>query len=160
MAQMFFAVCTPQGVIAALKKTFPVETVRNLPTKKEHCRQQAGRGRHGAADTQKGRAQHQVIPIIDAAGNTAAIVHHPGLEGAEEQNADNIAHTIKSRQTDEKAIFQLPPCVPQKKQRICRGPDEQHHKCTPVSLPHFLHRWFSVSALESFREQLLTAQAF
>ena len=44
----------------------------HLPADKKHGSQRAGGDRQRSAHGQKGRAEHQIVPVIDAAGGAAA----------------------------------------------------------------------------------------
>ena len=50
-------------------------------------------------DKQERRKHHGIVPVINAAGNTAFVLHKPCLERTEKQNTDHVAHGIG--QTDQ-----------------------------------------------------------
>ena len=42
----------------------------------------------------EGSEHHDKVPVIDTAAAAAFVLHHPCLEGAEEKNANHVAHGI------------------------------------------------------------------
>ena len=57
-------------------------------------------------DKKQGREHRSVIPVIDPAGTAAFILHKPALEGAEEQNADQIAYRISAAEQNHHSVIQ------------------------------------------------------
>ena len=49
----------------------------------------------GDDDEDERGEDHGEVPIVDAASGAAAVVHHPRLEGAEEQDADHVGDGIE-----------------------------------------------------------------
>ena len=96
---MFLALAALKGLIAGFEKPLPAEMIGDFPADKQDGGQNTGPAGQRTGQRQQGGAEHEVVPVINPAGGAAAVVHHPGLEGTEKQNADDVAYTVKSCQT-------------------------------------------------------------
>ena len=103
-AQVFLALIAFEGAVAAFQETFLVAVIGIFPMEENVESQHTGGNGESVAQTQQRGTDHQIVPVIDPAGGAAAIVHHPGLEGTEEQNADDIHDAVQSGQTDHETV--------------------------------------------------------
>ena len=104
--QLFLTLVTAHGTVTALIEIIRMTVVRNLPAKQQNHRKDASRKNQGTSQYHQGCANHNVIPVENTAGGTAAIVHHPGLERTEEQDANDVADTVESSKAHHKTSAQ------------------------------------------------------
>ncbi len=86
-AQLFLTGTAAQCLVALLVKPLRMACMDDLPADKKHGSQRTGGDRQRSAHGQKGRAEHQIVPVIDAAGGAAAVMHPESLEGTEKEDA-------------------------------------------------------------------------
>ena len=106
----------------------------DLPADKKHGSQRTGGDRQRSAHGQKGRAEHQIVPVIDAAGGAAAVMHPESLEGTEKEDADNVAHAVEPRKTHQKPQPQPALGIAEKDQGIAADPYQSHQGGAPVCM--------------------------
>ena len=108
VAELFRTMRAGEASIGRLGKALGMQTEGDLPHEQKqqgkpqktpcvNARQKDERGEH-----------HGVIPIVDAAGAAAFVLHKPSLKRAEEEDTDHVADRIK--ETDQKqdaAVDQL-----------------------------------------------------
>ena len=80
-----------------------MQTVGNLPPEKQRNGTSQQAIGVPAGNEYKGRKHHRKIPIVDAAGGTAPILHKPRLKRTEEQDANDIAYRICKGNQDQNA---------------------------------------------------------
>ena len=61
-----------------------------------------------ALDKEKRCTHHKEVPVVDAAGSAAAVLHEPGLKRAEEQDTDHITNGICKGDYDQNAFIDDP----------------------------------------------------
>ena len=93
-AKFFRAVHTAQTFIGLFREILRMEVKLHLPLdqydhgdQKQAALEKMPRHRHG-------RKHHREIPVVYPTGRAAPVLHHPRLEGTEEQDADNIADEV------------------------------------------------------------------
>ena len=101
MAELLFTICTGETSVCVLSEALGVEAEEDLPYdhKKEAHTEKRERVRVG--DKGKGSKHHRVIPVVYSTASTTLVLHKPGLEGAEIEYADHIAHGIEEGYKDE-----------------------------------------------------------
>ena len=105
----------------------------------------------------EGREHHREIPVIDAAIGAASVLHKPGLEGAEEEDADHITNAVGEGDENENALIDdLRPI----KQTDDAVEGEPRRGDGEGALPRLQSRCFFIRRDEIPRELLLTAGAF
>ena len=97
LAELFGTVLAAKRLVCALGKTLGMALVGDFPSEKNNERNEKKAIRIDAGNHQKRSANHCKIPIVNTAGGAAAILHKPGLEWAEEKDADNITNTVCQR---------------------------------------------------------------
>ena len=113
LTQFFFTLGTGQGLIGLRGPTLRMEAIGDLPLGQKHQRHEYQTPGVDGGDEDQGRAHHGKIPVVNAAGTTTAVAHHPGLEGADPQDADHIAHTVSQADQDQNALIN-DACIVQK----------------------------------------------
>ena len=113
-AELFFAVYTSNGKVRRIRETLGVGVIGDLPFDEQRQGgqdQDQGKGVHDVLvisfdyhEEEDGGEDHREVPVIDAASGAATVVHHPRLEGAEEQDADHVAYGIEKRDEHQDAL--------------------------------------------------------
>ena len=89
------AVGTLKSTVGAFIKTFRMKSKGNFPKgKNDNCSCAKAPGKE-SRNKNKGREHHHVVPVKNAAGGAAAVLHKPNTEGAPEKNTDKVTN-IKS----------------------------------------------------------------
>ena len=104
MAELFLAMGAGEAFIRSLVKALGMQPCRKLPNEQEEKRNAEKPPRVIMRDEDQGGEHHGIVPVIDAAAATAFILHEPGLEGAEEENADHIADRIEEADQKENSL--------------------------------------------------------
>ncbi len=108
-------------------------------------------------DEKQRRKHHCIIPIVYPAGTAAFILHKPGLERTEKQDADDIAYGIDAAQQDHDSVIQHPGHMQSAKDPIKNDPDQRDQDCgIIIRNGNFRLAGFHVIA----RKLLLAARAF
>ena len=103
VAEFFLTVFATDAFIGGIREAFGVKTECDLPAQQKKERERQKCPRIGARDEDERGKHHREIPVIDAAIGAATVFHEPSLEGAEKQNANEIADTISEGDEDEDA---------------------------------------------------------
>ena len=107
-------------------------------------------------DEEQRREHHGEIPVVDAAGHAAAVLEEPGLERAEEQDADHIAHRIQRAEQKHEVAVQNSDLIQSSKRSIEHDPDKSNENgCVII----FDLDFCVAGLLEILSELLLTARA-
>ena len=157
-AELFLAIGAIKATVGCRRKTLGVEAVRDLPAQKERNRASEKAVGIKARNEYERREHHCKIPIIDAAGGTAAVLHEPCLERAEEENADNVAHRIGDGDQDQNPAVKDSQKVEKTEHGVECKPDEGDERGGSRGLIHGLALsvlWRVISC-----KLLLTAHAF
>ena len=93
-AKFLVAMLAGNACIGCFGKTFGMTLIIPFPTEQQHQRERDKAIRVGMRNEYERREHHCKIPVIDAAVCAASVLHKPGLEGAEEEDADHVAHGI------------------------------------------------------------------
>ena len=129
MAELFLTFRAADTAVSIGGKSFGVQLIGYLPTEKKserkgkHCQ-----GEH-VGDKHQRREHHGKIPIIYAAVGTAAILHKPRLEGAEEQNAYHIANAVSKADQHQRALVNNTKQVKPTHNAVQRHPYGNYRKC-------------------------------
>ena len=94
LAELFGAILAGYRIVAALHKSFGMSAVRNFPLEKNYKSYSEKRPGKGMRNKYKGSEHHCVIPVVYSARAAALVLHYPGLEGAEEEDAYNVANRV------------------------------------------------------------------
>ena len=135
-AELLRAVGAGKALVAAGRKPLWVEVTLHLPLnhQTQSCTQE-GPG-VGIGNEQKGREHHGVVPVVDAAGGAAAVFHDPGLEGAEKQNADDVADGIGQGDEQQDAPVDNPGVIEDAENGVQGDPGGKHRKGHHALLVH------------------------
>ena len=112
-----------QTGICCIRKLFRVPAVGDFPAqqKNERTAEQAViiHTRH----EDEGGEHHCKIPVVNAAGRTAAVFHKPCLKGAEKQDADDVTDRIGKTDENQDALVNDAEEIQHTEQRIECNPD-------------------------------------
>ena len=92
VAQLFSAARAGEAAVGLLIEALGVAKSGDFPVEQEKKRHTEDGVCIDVRDKYKGCEHHGVIPVVDAAASTAFVLHKPGLEGTEEENADHITN--------------------------------------------------------------------
>ena len=134
--------------------------VGDFPAEEQCHGQNASSYRKPTGNPQQWCTYHQIVPIIDAAGSAAAVMHHPGLKRTEEENADDVAYAVKSRHADQKTVTKPTSPVCKEKGNIQSNPGDQNPQGAAVCFADFLFRRGLSGGLKPASEFLLAAETF
>ena len=92
MAKLLGAVVTAYATVGLGRKSLGMKLIGDLPTRENYSRktEESPGVKAGHKDT-RGK-HHNEIPVVYSAVRAASVLHHPGLEGTEEQNTYNITN--------------------------------------------------------------------
>ena len=111
-----------------------MSAVGDLPPKKEEQGTAEQAVRVDMRNEYERREHHRVIPIVNAAGGTAPVLHKPGLERTEIKNADNIAHRKAERDQDQYPRVKNAEEIKQAENTVERKPDSRDKGGNPPRL--------------------------
>jgi len=156
VAELFLTLAAVQGTVGLFGKPLGVTADGDLPPDQQG--QGAGQeapGVPGGDKDQRG-SHHGVVPVINAAGGAALVLHEPGLEGAEEEDADHVAHGVGQAHQQEDACVDDPGEIQAADGPVQGGPGQDDGQGgLPGLQVHPLRRL--VPGLVVFPELLLTA---
>ena len=92
LAKLLVAMAAGGVGVGRCGESLGMAVVGPFPTDQNRQRKRDEAIRVGVWDENKGREHHREIPIVDAAVGAASILHKPGLERAEKQDTDDVAH--------------------------------------------------------------------
>ena len=114
-AELLLAIHAAQRQIRRVGESFRMCMIDNLPFDEQNQRGQYQNEREridevpvlpfGDDDENEWGEDHREIPVVDAAGRAAAVMHHPCLEWAEEQNADHVRDAIEQGDKHQDALI-------------------------------------------------------
>ena len=128
MAELFLAMGTGEAFIRSLVKALGMQPCGKLPNEQKEKRNAEKPPRVIMRNKDQRREHHGVIPIIDAAAATAFILHKPGLEGAEEENADHIADRIEEADQKENSLVDPMEEIRRADRAVEPKPSESHRR--------------------------------
>ena len=131
MAELFLAVAAGKTFVCHLRKPFGMAICHDLPIDQQQQRQAEKRIGEPMRHKHKGGKHHRVIPVIDPTASAALVLHHPGLEGTEEQDADHITNRIRQTDQHENAGIDHARQIEDTDGAIQQKPEQQHLKDTP-----------------------------
>ena len=105
VTEFFFAVLAREASVALFAHALGVTPKRQFPTNENHQRQQKQTPRVPMENENKRGKQHSEIPVVDTAGGATFVFHKPSLEGAEKENANHIAHSIRQAYQNENILI-------------------------------------------------------
>ena len=71
------------------------------------------------------REHHGIVPIVDPARAAAFVLHEPGLERTEKENAYNVAHGIGAGDQDHDPVVKDPEHVERSDHAVKSDPDQR-----------------------------------
>ena len=102
--ELLCAVLTAKVVVGALAEPLRVPEEGQLPPEQQGHGQSEKAPGVGLLDEEQRREHHGVVPVVDAAGAAALVLHEPGLDRAEEQDTDHVAHGVGAAEQDHDAV--------------------------------------------------------
>ena len=157
VAELFLAVFAGDTGVRAIREALRVHPKRDLPAKQEQKRHSEQAPRVEIRDEHQRREHHREVPIIYAADCTASVFHKPGLKGAEKQDADHVADSVREADEDEDAAVDDTDVMQESDRAIQRKPCQCDGK---RALPRLKLRVALAGGAVIARELLLTAHAF
>ena len=156
-AQLFIAALAGEAGVGGLGEPLGVEAEGDLPAGEDAQGHGQQAPRVGVGDEEQRGKHHGEIPVVDAAGGTASILHEPHLEGAEEQDADHVAHAVGQADQEQDAYVNDMGEVQGGDGAVQHQPYQGHRYRTPTAGQDrgVLSRWLEITA-----ELLLTPGAF
>ena len=127
MAKLFLAMRAGEALVGLLIEALGMQMRRQLPEEKKQERNAEKPPREIMRNEDERREHHRIIPVIDTAAATALILHKPGLEGAEEEDADHIANRIKEADEEEDSIIDHREKIQCADRAVQKNPDKRHH---------------------------------
>ena len=106
LAELFGAILAGYRIVAALHKSFGMSAVCNFPLEKNYKSYSEKRPGKGMRNKYKGSEHHCVIPVVYSARAAALVLHYPGLEGAEEQDAYNVAYRVSESNQKKNSLIE------------------------------------------------------
>ena len=128
MAKLFLAICTGEACVCFFGKAFRMAPYGKLPYDKKQKRNAEQTPRIRVRNKNERGKHHGEIPIIDPTASAAFVFHKPGLEGAEEKNADHIADGIRKADEQENSFIYNIHIVKNADERIERKPCRRNEK--------------------------------
>ena len=156
-AGLFLAVLTHKRSVGILSESFGVELVGNFPDEKKyksHTEQGPG---VNAGDEHKGGEHHCVVPVVDTAVCAALALKEPVTDGAEEEDAYDIADTVSEGNKHKHACVIYAEEVETTDNEVEREPAQGKCEC---SLPGGESGLFFTCGNVSSLEVLVTAYGF
>ena len=92
LAELFRAIFAGNRVVAAFNEALGVSSVAVFPLDENNERDSEQGPRERMRNKNERGKHHSVIPVIYSAGCAAFVLEYPGLEWAEEENADDVAY--------------------------------------------------------------------
>ena len=108
VTQLFLTHSTGKGLVGTFCKALGVLMHGVFPLDKEQKRKTKEGPRVSIFNKHKGCKHHCIVPVVYAAAAAALVLHKPGLEWAEEQNADNITNGISKAYKEQYACIYNP----------------------------------------------------
>ena len=126
VAELFLAMRAGETLVGLLIKALGMQMRRDLPEDEKQKRNAEKPPREIMRNEDKRREHHRIIPIIDTAAAAALILHKPGLEGAEEKDADHIANCIEEADEEEDSIVNHQEEIQCADRAVQKNPDKRH----------------------------------
>ena len=129
MAKLLGAVVTAYATVGLGRKSLGMKLIGDLPTRENYSRktEESPGVKAGHKDT-RGK-HHNEIPVVYSAVRAASVLHHPGLEGAEEENADHIANTVCRAYYEQNTGVDNVKEVKRAYRSVKSNPGGEHDKC-------------------------------
>ena len=128
VTQFLGAVAASEVSVGVFREAFGVEEEGDLPSGQQHYREGQQAPGIGLADEEERREHHGVVPVVDAAGGAALVLQEPGLEGAEEEDADDVAHRIGRAEQQHDAVVEDTHHVEAAEDQVERYPYQRHEE--------------------------------
>ena len=157
-AKLLLAIRAIEALVACCREALGVQTVGDLPAQEERQRTAEQAIGVKTRDEYEGREHHCEIPIIDAAGGAATVLHEPHLEGAEEQNTNDVTDGVRDGDQDQESSVEDVRKIEDSEHGVEGKPDEGNERGRSGGLVH--GRGTSFFGVVISFELLLTAHAF
>ena len=156
-AGLFLAVLTHKRCVGVLCESLGVELIGYFPDEKEHeSHTEQGPGIN-AGDEHEGSEHHSIVPVVYTAICAALVLEEPVTDGAEEEDAYDIADTVSERNEHEHACVIYAEEVETTDNEVEREPAQGKCEC---SLPGGESGLFFTCGNVSSLEVLVTAYGF
>ena len=156
LAELFGAIFAGYRIVAALHESFGIHAVRQFPLEENDEGYSEKRPGERVRNEYKGREHHSVVPVIYSARSATLVLHYPGLEGAEEQDADNVAYRVSESDQKKNSLIEYTHIVKHTDYSVECYPRAECGECYNAGLSvHFRAllgsiRLFLIIALELF----------
>ena len=98
VTQLFRTAGAGETLVGGLGEAFRIPPQQIFPLNEQSQRNAQQAPGVEVGDKQQRREHHGEIPVVDAAGGAAAVLHQEGLEGAEKQHADQVGQVVEGAQ--------------------------------------------------------------
>ena len=105
VAELFLAVLATDALVGGFREAFGAQAEGDLPAQEQKKREGKECPSVGTRNEDERCEHHREVPVIDAAIGTASVFHKPSLEGAEKENANHIAHSIRQAYQNENILI-------------------------------------------------------
>ena len=123
-AELVGTVGAAQRRVGYLPEALGVHHHAQLPHQPHRDRQQDQAQGVEAAHADHGREHHQMVPVEDAAGRAAAVLHNEP-EGAPDQYADQVADIERERDEEERRVGEDAQPMQQRERNHHRRPEQE-----------------------------------
>ena len=114
-----------QGCVGVIPKALGIHHYAKLPHQPcDHRHDQQGAGKKTICKDQRGK-HHQVIPVKDPTGGTAAVFHDQP-EGAPDQHANQVADVKQHRDHKQRYLVDYAPIIQQPDPRDQKAPKDKN----------------------------------
>ena len=105
-AKLFFATRAIETPICCRGEPFGMQTVAHLPPHQKGKSKPKKAVCINAGNKDERGKHHRKIPVVDAAGGTATVLHKPRLEGAEKKNTDHVANRVSQGEQNQNPLIE------------------------------------------------------
>ena len=126
VAELFLAMRAGEALVGLLVEALGMQMRRDFPEEEKQKRNAKKSPREIMRNEDERREHHGIIPIIDTAAAAALILHKPGLEGAEEEDADHIANRIEEADEEEDSIVDHREEIQRADRAVQKNPGKRH----------------------------------
>lgn len=138
-AKAFVAAAARKVGVRLFSEAVGIAVVVHFPFDQKRKSAEEQRERPEASDEHQRREHHGIVPVVDTAVRAARVLHDERLEGAPEQDADDVRYGIEHRDDDEDARIDDLVEIKHANSAIERDPeDSYHHHVAEVLLPDLL----------------------
>ena len=132
----------------------------DLPANQKDYREDAGGENQRPLQNHERRTDHDIVPVENAASGAAAVMHHPGLEGTEEQDTDDVADSVKTGEANHENRADQAFPIEEIEHAVQSQPGQQNQKRATVGITDLLGGDLLARRAESTGKLFLAAQTF